>query len=263
MNVLLEIRGATFRFGRRTVFSALDLDVHAGEVMTLLGPNGCGKSTLLRCIGGLLALEGGSMRLANLDLSTLDVGARAREVGLLLQEHTPSFPFQVLDVVSMGRSPHLKAFGEPSSQDLVQAEQALDAVGVRHLKHRPYTELSGGERQLVLLARTLVQQPNLILLDEPTAHLDLKNQVRLVNQIRHLAAQGVTMMVSTHDANHAFLLPGRVALMQANGTLLVGAAEEVLTDAALSAAYGVDIAVLPIRHRSSGHAFKHCTPWYS
>ncbi|HTD75312.1 MAG TPA: ABC transporter ATP-binding protein [Steroidobacteraceae bacterium] len=261
---LIEVRGGSFRYGEHVVFSAVDLDVHAGEVLTILGPNGCGKSTLLRCIGGALALDRGSVRLGNVDLSSLDVRSRARRIAFLFQDHAPSFPFPVLDVVSMGRTPHLSAFGAPSAKDMALAEEALEQVGMSHLKTRPYTELSGGERQLVLLARTLVQQPAVILLDEPTAHLDFKNQVCSLQRIGALAGQGVALIMTSHDPNHAFLFPGRAALMQPGGSLAVGAAAEVLTDASLSTAYGIGVAVLSLpAHASRREEFKFCTPWYN
>jgi len=136
-------------------------------------------------------------------------------------------------------------FGMPSPRDMALAEEALDAVGIRHLKNRPYTELSGGERQLVLLSRTLVQQPDLILLDEPTSHLDMRNQVLCLKTIGALAAQGRSMVMTTHDPNHAFLYPGRVVLMKPDGSLLTGPASDILTDTTLSLFYGSISACLP------------------
>jgi iron complex transport system ATP-binding protein len=260
---LIEVRGAGFRYGEHTVFSGLDFDVYRGEVITILGPNGCGKSTLLRCIGGALALDAGTVRLAQVDLASLDVRSRAREIAFLFQHHTPSFPFAVLDVVSMGRTPYLSSFGSPSRSDVKLAEDALDQVGMSHLKARPYTELSGGERQLVLLARTLVQQPAVILLDEPTAHLDFKNQVRSLNRIGALAGQGVTLVMTSHDPNHAFLFPGRALLMHPGGAVVAGPASEVITAASLSASYGIDISVLSIPRPKGPSAFNFCTPWYN
>ena len=259
---LIEIRGAGFSYGQQAVFGGVDLDVYPGEVLTILGPNGCGKSTLLRCIGGVLALDQGAVRFEKVDLSN-DVRARARRIALLFQDHTPSFPYPVLDVVSMGRTPYLSAFGVPSPQDITIAEEALEQVGMSHLKNRPYTELSGGERQLVLLARTLAQQPAVILLDEPTAHLDFKNQVRSLQQIGALAGRGVTMIMTTHDPNQAFLFPGRAALMRPGGSLAVGPAAEVITTESLSAAYGIDVAVLSIERRESLGEMKFCSPWYN
>jgi iron complex transport system ATP-binding protein len=260
---LIEVRGAGFSYGEQPVFGEVDLDVYPGEVLTILGPNGCGKSTLLRCIGGALALKQGTVRFENVELSTFDVRARARRIALLFQDHVPSFPFPVLDVVSMGRTPYLSAFGAPSAQDIIIAEEALEQVGMSHLKKRPYTALSGGERQLVLLARTLAQQPAVILLDEPTAHLDFKNQVRSLQEIGALAERGVTMIMTTHDPNQAFLFPGRAALMRPGGSLAVGAPSEVITDESLSAAYGIGVAVLSVNRGEGRAEIKFCTPWYN
>ena len=260
---LIELRGAAFAYGGQPVFSRLDLDVHSGEVLTILGPNGCGKSTLLRCLGGALALNAGSVRLNQVDLSLLDVRARARKIAFLFQDHTPSFAFPVLDVVCMGRTPYLSRFGTPTIKDIALAEQALEQVGLSHVRHRPYTELSGGERQLVLLARTWVQQPAVVLLDEPTAHLDFSNQVRTLDRVGALAGQDVTVVMTTHDPNHAFLFPGRVAMMQPGGSLIVGDASQVITTASLAATYGMDIALLSTPRRAGPGEFKFCTPWYN
>jgi iron complex transport system ATP-binding protein len=258
---LIEVRGAAFKYGERTVFSSIDLDIFAGEVLTILGPNGCGKSTLLRCIGGALRLAEGTVRMGNDDVSTLDPGARGRRIGFLFQDHTPTFPFTVLDVTVMGRTPHMSIFGMPSPRDTALAEEALDTVGIRHLKNRPYTELSGGERQLVLLSRTLAQRPDVILLDEPTSHLDMRNQVLCLKTIGALAALGRPMIMTTHDPNHAFLFPGRVALMKPDGSLLTGPAADVITHATLSMIYGTDIGVFSVARRAGPGQFKFCSPW--
>jgi iron complex transport system ATP-binding protein len=258
---LLEIRGAAFRYGSREVFSGIDLDVFRGEILYVLGPNGCGKSTLLRCIGGVLALNAGTVRLDKIDISSLDTRARARRVGFLFQSHTASFPFRVIEVVIMGRSPHLGLFSAPASKDMAVSLQALDRVGILHLKDRPYTEVSGGERQLVLLARTLAQQPDVILLDEPTSHLDLKNQVRSLKTIGELAAQGVTMIMTTHDPNHALQFPGRVAMMKPGGRIVAGLASEVITGGELTATYGIGIEVVSAPRAAGTGEIKWCTPW--
>ena len=260
---IIKLRDAAFRYGAREIFGGLDLDVFPGEVLSILGPNGCGKTTLLRCIGGALALDRGSVRLDDTDLASLDAAARARKIGFLFQLHTPSFPFPVLDVVSMGRAPHLGLFAVPSARDMALAEQALARVGLQHLKDRPYTELSGGERQLVLLARTLVQEPEVILLDEPTAHLDFRNQALSLRTIGALAAEGLTMIMTTHDPNHALLFPGRVVLMQEGRLIATGSATEVITEASLAATYGIEIAVVSLPGRPGSGEFKLCSPWVS
>jgi iron complex transport system ATP-binding protein len=257
---LIRVRGAAFRFGRRDVFSGLDLDVHPGEVLSILGPNGCGKTTLLRCLGGALALAEGSVTLGGTDIAGLDAGARARRIGFLFQQHVPSFPFRVLDVVAMGRAPHLGLFGSPSAKDMALAEQALERVGMHGVQARPYTDLSGGERQLVLLARTLVQAPDVILLDEPTAHLDVKHQMLCLQTLVALAAQGLTLVMTTHDPNHALLCGGRVALMHHGRFIAVGAAADVVTDAGLTATYGIAMAVFAVPRRSGPGELRLCSP---
>jgi iron complex transport system ATP-binding protein len=258
---LIEIRGATFGYGGRVVFKSLDLDVFRGELLSILGPNGCGKSTLLRCIGGALTLNAGTARLDRTDIPNLGVRARARRIGFLFQNHAPSFPFPVLDVVSMGRAPHLGMFGVPSGADIALCEAALGRVGILHLKERPYTELSGGERQLVLLARTLAQQPDVILLDEPTSHLDLKNQVQSLKTIGELAAHGVTMIMTTHDPNHALQFQGRVVLMKPGGVIVTGRTADVVTEAELSATYGIDIGLYSVPRRTGPGELTLCNPW--
>ena len=257
-DALIQLRGAEFRYGERSIFSEVDLDVRGGEVLTILGPNGCGKSTLLRCLGGDLKLNKGSASLAGQEISQLSPMQRARKIGFLFQDHMPTFPFTVLDVATMGRTPHLGAFRSPSGEDIAIAGAALERMGIEHLRGRAYTELSGGERQLVLLARTLVQQPRVILLDEPTAHLDLKNQVRCLRIIGALAREGIAMIVTSHDPNQAFQFSGRVALKGLEGGFNVGASKDILTEASLSSAYGTDIGVYEVADRLE--TFKFCSP---
>jgi iron complex transport system ATP-binding protein len=259
---LIEVRGASFAYvAGRPVFESLDLDVYPGEVLTVLGVNGCGKSTLLRCIGGALRLERGVVRLGGDDLAALSPLVRARRIGFLFQDHVASFPFTVLDVATMGRTPYLGHFGTPSAHDVALAEEALDTMGMLDLKARPYTHLSGGERQLVLLSRTLAQQPQVILLDEPTSHLDLANQVRCLDTIRRLARQGITMIVTTHDPNHALVFSGRVVLMKRGEPIVAGAATEVITETALSATYGTRIGVFTIARAAGSGELTFCSPW--
>jgi iron complex transport system ATP-binding protein len=259
--VLMEVRGAAFKYAANAIFEALDLDVSAGEVLTVLGANGCGKSTLLRCLAGSLHLSAGSVRIDGEELTGLDSAARARKVAILFQGHQVSFPFSALDIVTMGRTPYLSAFGSPSAQDREAAAQALEEFGLLHVRDRPYTELSGGERQLVLLCRTLVQQPDVILLDEPTAHLDFKNQVRCLEMIGRLAGRGVAIVSTSHDPNHAFLFPGRALLMQRNRTVVIGPPSEIINRASLAATYGIDIGVYGVERPPPAKKLTFCSPW--
>jgi iron complex transport system ATP-binding protein len=160
----------------------------------------------------------------------------------------------------MGRAPHLHFLGFPGAHDRALADASLDRVGVLHLKDRPYTRLSGGERQLVLLARILVQNPDVILLDEPTAHLDLRNQVLTLRMIRSLAADGMTMVMTTHDPNQALWFGGTAALMKDGRFVAVGPARDVMTEAALTSTYDVDVAMISQRSRI-GRPLQVCSAW--
>jgi len=257
---LVQVREASFQYGDRDILHSLSIEVRRGEILSVLGPNGCGKTTLLRCIAGALRLRSGTVQISGDDVHALAAPARARRIGFLFQDHSPSFPFAVADVVLMGRAPHLGFFGFPGSRDQALADAALERVGMLHLKQRPYTQVSGGERQLILLARILVQEPDVILLDEPTAHLDLRNQVLTLRMVRSLAAEGLTMIMTTHDPNHALWFGGRAALMKDGSFVAVGYASEVMTAAALTATYGVDVAVFSPPTAKGSHT-PVCNVW--
>lgn len=260
--VLTLVDGA-FSYGTRAVFSRLDLDLRRGDVVSVLGANGSGKSTLLRCLAGLLPLARGSVRVEGAPLASLDATAIARRIALLFQDHVPALPFSVREVVALGRTPHIGWFGSQREADASVTEAVMHEIGIERLAERPYTELSGGERQLVLLARALAQEPRLLLMDEPAAHLDLANQVRCLAMIRALAARGVAVIVTTHDPNHAVVLGGRAVLMKAGEPAVVGAIEDVLTAEALSRAYGVPIRVFDARHPEEGAGVvrRFASPW--
>jgi iron complex transport system ATP-binding protein len=258
---LVQLHEASFRYGERTILRDLNLDVHRGEILSVLGPNGCGKTTLLRCIAGALTPSHGSVRVGGREVGSLAAPARARRIGFLFQDHTASFPFAIHDVVLMGRAPHLGFFGFPGPRDRALAEKALERVGMLHLKDQPYTRVSGGERQLVLLARILVQEPDLILLDEPTAHLDLRNQVLTLRMVRSLAADGMTMIMTTHDPNHSLWFGGRAALMKAGRFVAVGPAQNVMTEATLTSTYDVAVTVFSQPSRVGNDRLQVCSAW--
>jgi iron complex transport system ATP-binding protein len=258
---LVRVRDASFRYGQRDILRDLTLDVRRGEILSVLGRNGCGKTTLLRCIAGALTPSGGSVQIGGEEIHRLAPPARARRIGFLFQDHVPSFPFAVRDVVLMGRAPHLSFFGFPGARDHALADEAIARVGIQELTDRPYTRLSGGERQLVLLARILVQQPDVILLDEPTAHLDLRNQVLTLRIVRALATDGVSLIMTTHDPNHALWFGGRAALMKDGRFVAVGPASEVMTESTLTATYDVDVAVYSPPSPTGSEALRVCTPW--
>lgn len=260
MGCAVQIRDASFRYQEREVFRNVNLDVFPGDVLCLLGANGCGKTTLLRCINGTLRVNDGSIRLGDRSLASMTTTEIAQRVGIVFQEHNAAFPYSVLDVVSMGRAPHLKLFGAPGAGDIKIAEEALESVGMNHLRDDPYTRISGGERQLVLIARTIAQQPDIILLDEPTSHLDLKNQALVLRMVNRLAARGLTVMMSSHLPNHALQYCSKAALMHGGGLSAVGRPGDVISEASLRQVYGIDVKIYTGRDRENAEEVQFCMP---
>ena len=240
----LSLTKGCFSYGERQIFGGINLAVSRGEVFCILGANGCGKTTLLRCLGGSLQLQQGCVRLEQEDLGNMKPEEIARKIGFVFQEHETPFPYSVMEMVCMGRAPHLNLFGSPSADDKEIAEEALDRVGMLHLKDKAYTQISGGEKQLVLIARTLTQQPDIIMMDEPTSHLDFKNQVVILQIVNRLAQQGMAVLMTSHFPDHALLFSSRVALMKGGKLLNVGKPEEVMTDKTLGEIYGMEVSLI-------------------
>ena len=239
--MILSGHGLTIGYSGHVVGRGLDVALATGEVLALLGPNGGGKTTLLKTLLGLLAPQAGEVRLADRPLSAYSSRERARLVAYVPQSHFTTFAFTVETVVLMGRTAHGNLFSRPSGTDRDAASRALDRFGIAHLRERPYTELSGGERQLVLLARALAQEPQFIVLDEPTASLDFGNQGKVLREIRALAAAGHGVLFTTHDPNHALRAADRAYLMRDGTCLAEGPAASVLSRAVLEQLYGAPI----------------------
>ncbi len=241
--MIFEAEDISCGYGNQKVLEHISMSVRSGEVFCLLGPNGVGKTTLFRSMMGSLPLMAGSIRIDGEDLSRWSVRRRARTIGYVPQVHTPPFPFTVIDVVTMGRTAYLGHTASPSRRDVEIAEQALEKLGVSYLHDKIYTEISGGERQMVLVARALSQQPQMLVMDEPTANLDFGNQVRVLEQVNSLAEQGMAIVMTTHFPDHAFLCGSRIGLLRRDG-FDIGAPNEVVTEETLRRAYGVDVRIV-------------------
>lgn len=225
--------------GQRRVGVGLEFAMAAGEVLCLLGPNGSGKTTLFRTLLGLLTPLAGEVRVLGEPVAAWSRGAFARHVGYVPQAHAGIFPFTVEDVVLMGRAARVGRFAMPSLSDRDCALQCLHTLGIAHLRQRIYTAISGGERQLVLIARALAQEPVLLVMDEPTASLDFGNQIRVLETIAQLRQQGMAVLLSTHQPEHALRIADRIALL-GNGCLVaIGAPASTATSARLAALYNV------------------------
>jgi iron complex transport system ATP-binding protein len=235
--VILEARSLAIGYRDRVVGRGLDVGLAGGEVLALLGPNGGGKTTLLKTLLGLIRPLGGEVFMVGRPLSRLSVRERARLIAYVPQVHAGAFAFTVEDVVLMGRSAHADLLSRPSTRDRQVAAAMIERLGIAHLSDRPYTMISGGERQLALIARALAQEPRIVVLDEPTASLDFGNQGKVMREIRALAEAGLGVIFSTHDPNHALRFADRAMLIQDGRCLADGASRAVLTGEALDRLY--------------------------
>jgi iron complex transport system ATP-binding protein len=225
----------------RVVGRGLDVSLQQGEVLALLGPNGSGKTTLLKTLLGLLPPLAGTALIDERPLASYSPPERARRLAYVPQSHAPTFAFTVETVALMGRAAFGSLFSGPSAADRAIASAALERFGIAHLAARPYTMISGGERQLVLLARALAQEPAFIVLDEPTASLDFGNQGKVLREMRALAGAGHGVLFTTHDPNHALRSADRAFLMRDGTRLAEGPVRNVLTRTHLEALYGAPV----------------------
>lgn len=268
MALILDARDISYHYPPGPlVLSEVSVAVASRSIVFLLGRNGSGKTTLLEILSGIRAPDSGIVRLAGDDLHRLSARQRARRVGLVPQMHTPVFSYTVRQVVTMGRAPYLGLFGAPGRRDDAIVTAALDAVGLAALAERPYTEISGGEKQLTLIARGLAQQTDVLLLDEPTAHLDPRNQALVMDAVAELAQNRVSFIISSHNPNSALLYADRVIILKQGRVIANGTPAEVITEAVLTESYdmAVDViygadetarAVMPRRNGTPGGARK-------
>lgn len=242
MDVSLVCTNITFAYNGTRVLHQIDLDVPKGSFCALLGRNGSGKTTLLQCLCGILHPESGEIMVDNNPVHLVNGNARAKCISLVPQESDQIFPFTVLDLVLMGRNPHLSGFAMPGAEDEKTAWQALELLGAAHLAKRRVNQISGGERQLATVARALAQQAPVMLLDEPTNHLDFHNQYHLLYQIRKLCRdQNLSVLASMHNPNAVAAVADRVVLLEAGHAVAQGYAESVLTQKQLSRLYGMPL----------------------
>lgn len=228
------------------VTEAITFSVETGEALYLLGPNGSGKTTLFKTILGLLPRLDGAIAIDGTDTASWTRARLARALAYVPQAHSPPFPYTVHDVVLTARTAHLGIFGQPSRRDVTIADDAIETLGLTHLAQARYTEISGGERQLVLIARAVAQQSRFLVLDEPTSNLDFGNQVKVLNKVRELTSRGYGLLVTTHLPDHAFLCASRVALLSGGRLIDIGMPDNVLTETRLKQTYGVNLKIAEV-----------------
>lgn len=243
--MIYEIKDLRFAYnsGSRNVLDGISFGIEKGDVLSILGPNGAGKSTLLTCMMALNTPQSGSVLVDGKSVFDMSPQELAKKVSFVPQNLKPVFGYSVLEFVLMGRAPLISALGRPGKEDKAAAFEALEKMGLLELADRPCTEISGGEMQQASIARAIVRKPQLILFDEPTAHLDFGNQLRTLKVIKDLSREGYTTVITTHTPDHAIMLGGRAAILDRQGKITVGSTDELLTEERLSEVYNAELKI--------------------
>lgn len=239
----IEVRDLVFDYGQGPVLKGIDFQIPDKTLLSVLGCNGSGKSTLFKCILGLNRGYGGKILVNGQDMAGLSARRRAKEVAYIPQTHSSVYEYEVLDVVMMSMGSDLGVLGQPRKEHAERAYEALQRVGVERLARRPYTQISGGEQQLVLIARAIAQNARTIIMDEPTSALDYGNTVRVLTCVRRLADEGMSIVQSTHQPDHAFLYADKTLVINDGRVYAYGDPKDVITSELVSAIYGVDVEV--------------------
>ncbi len=235
---MLKVNDLTFSYGRHHVLKNISFQIKKGELCALFGPNGTGKTTLFKCCLKFLAPDSGTVRINGKDIRRLNPKQMARLVAYVPQAHHCAFPFTVSQMVLMGRTPHLNRFFTPGAKDRNLADQAMQTLGISQLADTAYNRLSGGQQQMVLIARAIAQQTGLIFLDEPAAALDFKNQINLWQTLQAIAEQGKAILACTHDPNHVSWFCHSTVVLDKSGLLAKGTPGQVMTQEMMDRIYG-------------------------
>lgn len=252
----IEVRELRFGYGARQVLKGISFSVGSGQLASVLGPNGVGKSTLFKCMLGLRRGYTGQVLLDGVEERRLGARALARRIAYIPQSNYPAFNYTVLDMVLMGTSSRTRAFAAPGEKELQAARAALARLGLTPFEGRGFMHLSGGERQLVLIARALAQDSRILVLDEPTANLDYGNQMTVMSRLRQLAAQGYTILQSTHNPEQAYMFSDLLLAMKDGRLIAQGAPPSVLTTELMHQLYGMKVRVESL----AGDSIRVCVP---
>ena len=244
----IEVKNLNFSYDDRQILFDVSFSAEKGEFLSILGPNGVGKSTLFRCVLGLLSGYTGQVLIDGRDAKSFSVRESARHIAYIPQSSAPAFNYSVFDIALMGRTSGLTTFRTPKAEDREKCHWALEKVGISHLENRCYHRLSGGERQLVLIARALAQDAPILMLDEPTANLDFGNQLRVLTQARELAREGYTVIQTTHHPEQSYQFSDKILALQHGRVLTWGTPDQVLTEKTMRDLYNVDVEILSLQN---------------
>ena len=242
----IEIKNLSFSYGERPVLHDISFSVDRGEFLSILGPNGVGKSTLFRCMLGLLSGYTGQVLVDGIDTRSFSVREAAKHIAYIPQSSRSIFNYSVFDIILMGRTSGLSTFRSPGKADKELCRWAMEKVGITRLSDRCFHRLSGGEQQLVLIARALVQKAPILMLDEPTANLDFGNQLLVLEQARALAREGYTVIQTTHHPEQSYMFSDRILAIQKGRVLTEGSPKDVLTEENIRALYGADVDIVSL-----------------
>lgn len=244
--MIYNVNNLIFKYpaGDRNVLDNASLTLREGEILCILGPNGAGKTTLMNCMAGLLKPDSGTIELCGKNIEQMKEKEIANLVGYVPQIHTPAFDYRVLDFVLMGRAPKTGTFSRPKVEDEEMCMKVLESMNIAHLAEKSYLNISGGERQQVLIARAIVQEPKVVLFDEPTAHLDYGNQQRVLKRVKKMSREGFSVVITTHNPDHALLLGDKAAIVGRDGSIVQGDCSEIVTEETLKKVYDIDLKLM-------------------
>ena len=249
--MILEIDNLTGGYKKKNIVHNISFALDEGEILSILGPNGCGKTTLLKLILHFLPNTNGKIIINNENIAKISAKDLANLISYIPQKDSITFPYTVLEIVTMGRTNQLKPFSIPSPGDFEFAYNSLSKLKISNLADKKYTRISGGEKQLVLIARALCQNAKILIMDEPTAGLDFSNQQHIMEVIEHLAQNKKTILFTTHHPQEPFLISTKVLLMSHGSVVKFGNANEVLTTELLEKVYKVPIEIIKIKDKSN------------
>ena len=237
---MLEVKNLSFSYGGRRILQDVSLSAENGQIVSILGSNGVGKSTLFKCILGILPDYSGTVTVEGRDSRSMSVREIAQKIAYIPQMSASAFNYSVEDIVLMGTTASLHSMRSPGREELRRAEEAMERMGIRDLRQRCFHHLSGGERQLTVIARALAQQAHILLLDEPASALDFGNQMRILREARNLAQDGYLVLQTTHDPERAYMFSDRMIALKDGRVFAQGTPTEVLTEENIRELYGVD-----------------------
>ena len=245
----IEVRDGNFFYSKKKKDSKpfiyesdINFTLEKGQIMAILGPNGAGKTTMLKCITGLSDWRKGETLIDDVPLKKIPQKELWKKIGYVPQAHKMVFGFSLLDLVVMGRAPYISTMSKPRKQDYEQAMKSLTEVGIAHLAHKSCNEVSGGELQLALIARTLVSNPEVLILDEPESHLDVQKQVVILETLKRLAQEhNISCIINTHYPNHAFFLADQVLMIAKEKKAVIGGVHEVMTESRMKEYFNIEL----------------------